>query len=276
MHLLHEDSKLTYKYLSAAGKVIGTSFSGVSSELNMFAKARRNRIIPPEWGMFGAESSQSTDEMLTLFQQKVNTLPERMGKFFAERMGLPELYRIVRLNNTELKKIVGYQLYNKKFVEKMENVAKHIQLLQGQTADLKDNLLMNFAPVLINTIESINKALKSQGMKNILSSIQGLGQDINNFNQYFKGIPFDALLGIVMWSSKIFRQLTLIVGALMVVQDVFHGFKNFFFDKNGDKNKKNTITEIMLKKINDGINNYYFFCQQSATSPRSFSTKNTS
>lgn len=246
INVIGDDSKEIYKYLSAAGRVLGTSTRGVTEELSSLTKAKIKRQIRPEWASFGLEVSQSVDEMLLQFRKHIRTLDDYRAKFFSERMGFSELYRIARLSDEEFNKVTKLAFFNRQNIAKLKEVSKLTKEVYGKARDIKDTVIVDFAPLVNNALENISNVLSSPGFKKIASSVDGLAEDLYDFNKTLKGLPLGALMAAMLLTSKTIRKFTFAGLAITGAQEIYNAGKAYFFP---NKKRKGSFIE-------DYVNNH--------------------
>lgn len=245
------DTQKVFDFLNASNKVAGASQTGVLQDIrDLYASKRQQQTTGindrANLHLIGASLNDDIDVILTKYRATIKNLNSTEQKILTERIGLSQdTMRVARLSEQELKDLSKLGFYNKQNIAKLEETARATKELFGAFGDVKDRMIISFSPLIISLLSSIKGALEGKTFERVFNSLAGLGEDIANFNTTLKGIPFKALLGVMLLEYAIKHKILAGISIVStVVQDVYNGIKDIF----GFKAKK-SVTADILKSV---------------------------
>ena len=253
-----------FDLLNASNKVAGASQANVVRDIQGLYEARREQKITGtnsrgQLHLIGASLNEDVGTIMAKYRSAIKGMSEDQQKIITERLGFSQdMLRVAKLNDGKIKELSKLGFYNRQNIQKLEQASQATKELFGSLGDVKDRMIISFSPLIIELLSSIRSLLDSVEFNAIIKAVSGFGSDLAKLNKALAGLPFKSLLTLmaldIATKSKTNIIMAVIIGSLAILQDVFHGIKNFFgksfFGKTGnDKNYKKSITEGILTSI---------------------------
>lgn len=253
-----------FDILNASNKIAGVSQANVVKDIQGLYEARREQKITGtnsrgQLNLIGASLNEDVGTIMSKYRSALKNMSEDQQKIITERLGFSQdMLRVARLNDNKIKELSKLGFYNRQNIQKLEQASQATKELFGSLGDVKDRMIISFSPLIIELLSSIRSLLDSVEFNAIIKAIGGFGSDLAKLNKALAGLPFKSLLTLmaldIVTKSKTNMIIAGITGALVVLQDIYHGIKNFLGKNFGflgidTKNTKKSVSEGILTSI---------------------------
>ena len=205
-----------FDLLNASQSSTMTDLSSVSREIQDLVKAQREYKTfgftdKTQFSLFGASVNEDINTIISKFQKKIRGMSDTMGREFAEKMGLSQMYEVVKLSDEEIKKMRGSDVLSMDSFDKMKQTMNQISQLKNNLNSAKDSIVISFAPLITTILKNINTFLNSNIIKSLVSLLKKIVGAVNSLATFldptgFK-VMFSTLFGFGL--AKAFAKLGL-------------------------------------------------------------------
>ena len=230
-----------FELLNASQSSTLTSLRDVSKEIQDIISSQREYKTfgtndKTEFAMFGASISEDINTIISKFQNKIRGMSDTMGREFAKKMGLSEMYEVLKLSDEQIKKMRGADTLSMDSFNKMQRTMEELATLKNTLSSSRDRIVLSFSPLITTVLRNVNDFLNSNMVIGTLKGISAVIDGVTSIAKFVDPQGFKVFFSAMFGAGiiKVFKKLgiTSLIKSLRTI-----GLKNILTSMLGVFNK---------------------------------------